>query len=260
MKRSITTTVAGTMGLLAVLSVGGCGKDEPPVAPPIRTTNAPPPPPATTKPPVVPKVSPPAIAPPTTVPVETAPKSTNVTPTSLPAATPPATQPVIEMPPAGSPQQDPKVAKFAGLSGPKPATWISHPPATQFAVAEYAIPGRDGADQGRIVVSTAGGTLDMNVARWKAQFRGGPDGGAVEPVISKVEAGDLSIDVVEFAGEYRGMGGGFTPGQLMITGIVPSTNNQQVFIKFIGPAKTVEANREAFMELLRGLKEVEIGK
>ena len=51
------------------------------------------------------------------------------------------------------------------------------------------------------------------------------------------------------------IGGG--SGDSGITGIVPTSNNQQVFIKFLGPAKTVEANREAFMELLRNLKHVE---
>ena len=258
MKRTITTVLVGTMGLVGALSLGGCGREETPPAPPIRTTT---PPPATKAPtptaaqPKAPPVTPPPQ--PTPTPAEIAPKPTDVTPTSLPTATPPATQPAIEMPPAGSPKQDPKVATFAGFSGPKPATWIYQPPATQFAVAEYAVPGRDGADQARITVSQAGGTLEMNIARWKSQFRAGAEGGAIEPVVSKVETAELSIDVVEFAGEYRGMSGGFTPDQLMITGIVPSTNDQQVFIKFVGPAKTVEANREAFMELLRNLKHVD---
>ena len=82
-------------------------------------------------------------------------------------------------------------------------------------------------------------------------------GGEVDPKITEVEAGDIVIDVVEFAGEYQAMGSpSFTPGQIMIVGIVPG-NTQHVFIRFTGPAATVEANREAFLEMLRGIHPVE---
>jgi len=253
MKRMMTAVLAGTLGLAGTLAMSGCSKEETPAAPPIRTTKAPPPP-VTPKPPVEPEVTP---APPVTPPVEVATKPTTVTPTSLPTATPPATQPAIEVPPAGSLKQDPKVATFLGFTGPKPATWLSKPPTSQFIDAEFAVPGRDGADQGRITVSAAGGSHEMNIARWQSQFRAGPNGGTVEPTLSKIETAELTIEVVELAGEYRGMGGSFSPEQKMITGIVPSTNNQNVFIKFVGPAKTVDLNREAFMELLKGLKHVD---
>src|SRR5262245_3465606 len=66
------------------------------------------------------------------------------------------TRPATVSPPAES-----KVATFAGFSGPKPVTWIWHPPANpNFSIAEYTVPGQGGGDQAKITVSKAGGTID----------------------------------------------------------------------------------------------------
>lgn len=245
--------------------LAGCdGNESPP--PPTRTTSEASPsaatPPAAAQPriempdvtvPAAPAGTAPAASPTTEPPA----RPTTVTPINEPASTAPSTQPSMEISMPAAPAQDNKTATFAGYAAPKPATWIWQPPSTQFALADYVVPGRDGADQGRIRVSQAGGSLDMNIARWKSQFRADAQGGEVDPKITEVEAGDIVIDVVEFAGEYQAMGSpSFTPGQIMIVGIVPG-NTQHVFIRFTGPAATVEANREAFLEMLRGIHPVE---
>lgn len=200
------------------------------------------------------------MTPPTTAaPATTAPKPApepDVHPTNTPDTTPPPpVQP--QKPAAETPSQgDPKVATFAGLTGPKPATWQWHPPQRQFSVAEYTVPGRDGSDQARIDVFKAGGTVEQNIQRWKMMFHD-PNGGAVEPKVSNLEADGMPITLVEFAGEYRAMGSpNFTPNQLFLCAVVESPDGQ-IFIRFVGPAGTVEPNRADFMNMIRNLKKVE---
>jgi hypothetical protein len=134
-------------------------------------------------------------------------------------------------------------------------TWLWQPTQRQFVVAEYVVPGRDGADQARITVSQAGGSLDANIARWKSQFRAA-GGESVEPTLDTIEAAGMKITLVEIAGEYAGMSGSYTPDQLFIAAIVP-TQPQQTFIRFVGPSKTVEANRQDFRAMIEGLEKVE---
>jgi hypothetical protein len=150
---------------------------------------------------------------------------------------------------------------FLGLAGPKPATWIWHPPTGSIWVAEYTVPGVEGADQARISVMPAGGTLDANIARWKSQFRDSAGTvGAVEPKITKLEAAGMPTTLVEFAGEYKGMGmSNFAQDQLFMTAVIDA-EPQQIFVRFVGPHKTVEVNRQAFMDMLKGLHRVEAEK
>lgn len=151
------------------------------------------------------------------------------------------------------------MANFAGLNAPKPVTWQWNPPSNKMILAEYVVPGRDGADQARIAVIPAGGTLEANIERWKGQFRN-PDGSPVEPrSVTNLEADGMPVTIVEFAGEYRGMSGFFTPDQLFLTAIVEAPSGQ-VFIRFVGPTATVETNREEFMEMVRGLQITEAQK
>ena len=192
---------------LLLAAVAGCGKNEPPAAKPPETTIS-----------MAPRSAPPAGQSPggdVTPPAPTDPAGVRPT---LGPATRPATQPIIP-PPTSVPEGDSKVATFLGLSGPKPATWLWQPPARQFSVAEYVVPGRDGADQARIAVFQAGGSLDANITRWKSQFRG-PDGEPVDPKLESLQADGMKVTIVEFAGEYRGMGGSPAPDQLFLTAVV----------------------------------------
>lgn len=184
-------------------------------------------------------------------------KQTDVHPTvAAPPTTPAANVGAPSPSTADTTAQDSQVATFAGLTAPKPATWISHPPARQFSVAEYAVPGRDGYDQARIDVFIAGGSIQMNIDRWKGQFRS-EDGSPVEPKIENLDADDMEITLVEFNGAYRGMGAvNFAPDQLFLCAIVQAPAGQ-TFVRFVGPSGTVEPNRQAYLEMIRGLRRIE---
>jgi hypothetical protein len=232
----------------------GCDKQDPiqPSQPAARAPNRSPAPSA-------PTTSPAAAATDDPSRVEMGTRRSTVAPITPPtdAATPAAapTEMVLPRPAQDDRSTDPAVATFAGLTAPKPRTWQWRAPSNAMRVAEYSVPGVEGADQAQMVVFqfAGGGTVDQNIARWKTQFRSS-DGSEIDPKVQEVQAEELKVTLVEIAGEYRGMGKAeFTPDQLFLSGII-DTGGNPVFVQLVGPARTVEANRESFMTLLRGLK------
>jgi hypothetical protein len=199
---------------------------------------------------------------PSTRPESTAPPSATLSPpadpkpTTVRPTTAPATQPAPIGSPAAPAAGESKVATFGEFKAPKPATWQWQPipSSDRIRLAHYIVPGRDGADQATITVSQASGDLNSNITRWVGQFRS--DGEPIEPKLDTVLAADMKITIVEIAGEYGGMSGAYTPDQLFITAVVP-TVPQQTFIKFVGPSKTVEANRKEFRAMIEGLERVD---
>jgi hypothetical protein len=228
---------------VAAIALAGCGKDD--KATTSQNASPPSPPPVVSRAPSVPPTV--TMGGPSSA---TAPSTVRPVGPNAPTGFTP-TQPPIINPPTES-----KVATFAGLTGPKPVTWIWHPPTRQFSVAEYTVPGQGGADQAQITVSKAGGSVDANIQRWKGQFKSA-DGKPVEPKIVKFEADGVPITLVELAGSYQGMGApSFVPDQLFLDAIV-ETPGEMIFIRFVGPTATVEANRDAFMDMVRGLRKAE---
>lgn len=160
--------------------------------------------------------------------------------------------------PVWKPSANPKEARFVDLVGPKPATWIEHPSTSRMRVANYTVPGRDGNEAAHIVVfyfgPDQGGSINDNILRWQAQFRPGADGRPLSPRIERFEADGMPVTLVEFAGDWMKMGADwYTPDQLFLAAIVESSSGN-VFIRFAGQTATVEANREPFVEMVRGLR------
>jgi len=153
---------------------------------------------------------------------------------------------------------DPTVASFLGLTAPKPVTWIEHPPTGSMRAANYTVPGRDGNEAAQIVVfyfgPTQGGTIDDNLNRWRSQFQLDENGDLPEPKIDRFEVGSIPVTLVELAGAWQEMGtASFTPDQVFLMAIVEAPVGR-VFIRFAGQTATVEANRDAFMEMILGLR------
>ncbi len=156
-------------------------------------------------------------------------------------------------PPAWQPSE-PKIARFAGMVGDKPATWIEHPPQGSMRAANYTVPGRAGNEAAHIVVfHSIGGSIDANIDRWQSQFEPDENRYLVEPQISRFEGGGMPVTLVELAGSWKKMGTTwFTPDQLFIMAIVESPQGN-VFIRFAGQTATVEAARPEFVEMVRSL-------
>ncbi len=153
---------------------------------------------------------------------------------------------------------DPKTASFLGLTAPKPVTWIEHPPTGTMRAANYTVPGRDGNEAAHIVVfyfgPTQGGTIDDNIQRWRTQFQVDENGDLPEPKIDRFDVDSMPVTLIELAGEWQEMGSvSFTLDQVFLMAIVEAPVGR-VFIRFAGQTATVEANREDFMAMIRGLR------
>jgi hypothetical protein len=183
-------------------------------------------------------------------------------PAASPAVVPaesPTTLPSQPPAPAGwKPSDDPKLAKFMGLVAPKPAVWIEHPPSGLGRVANYTVPGRDGSEAAHVVVyyfgRGMGGDVEGNIERWQYQFKAGPDGTPPEPIVESFEVDGMPVTLVELAGEWMKMGQSwYTKDQLFIAAIVETTEGS-VFIRFAGQTATIEQNRQAFRQMIDGLR------
>lgn len=161
--------------------------------------------------------------------------------------------------PAGwTPSDDPKMARFLGLVAPKPVTWIEHPPSSKVRAANYTVPGRDGSEAAHVVVfhfgRDEGGTVDRNILRWQSQFKPDADGTPQQPTVDRFEVDGMPVTLVELAGQWQKMGAQwYTPDQLFLSAIVEAPAGK-VFIRFAGQTATVQANRDAFMAMIRGLR------
>lgn len=136
-----------------------------------------------------------------------------------------------------------------------PDQWVRKKLSSPFLLAEFALPKAEGdTDDGRLTVSTAGGTVESNLARWKGQFGGTPESESQEII----EVDGVKITFVDYAGTFAGQGGPMVPappkaGYRMLGAIIP-LDDQLYFIKGYGPHQTVAAHAErirAFIESLQ---------
>jgi hypothetical protein len=150
----------------------------------------------------------------------------------------------------------------AGLAWTAPNGWESQVPSSAMRRAQYRVPGPGG--DGECVVfyfgPGEGGDPKSNALRWASQFQ--PAGGLSPEQALKtgdLKVGDIPIMTVEVAGTYLGggamMGGPSEPRpDYMLLGAVAEGPDANWFFKFTGPAKTVEAQRAAFGELVKSLR------
>ncbi len=174
-------------------------------------------------------------------------------PSTRPAA--PSSTPASEW----QPPEDRAIARFGGLQGPKPVTWIEHPPSHTMRLANYTVPGRDGSEAAHIVVfyfgQGQGGSIDMNIDRWQSQFRPDDEGNLPEPIVETLATtGGHPITLVELEGDWMKMGQRwYTPDQMFIAAIIEAPIGM-LFVRFAGDPQTVSANREAFVSMVEGLE------
>jgi len=116
----------------------------------------------------------------------------------------------------------------------------------------------------RITMMPAGGDVKANIRRWKGQFAGG-DKEANQT--EELTVGDWTVHIVDLNGSFaERMGGGpFAGGKVVqrenyaMTGaiLVPpgaSAQGAKYFVKMIGPAAVIKANRERLIAMIKGLQ------
>ena len=148
------------------------------------------------------------------------------------------------------------------LAGPviftAPQGWVRRPPSSGILVAEFGLPRAEGdPEDGRFTVSSAGGSVQANIARWQSQFKEGP-----APSTERREVEGFPVTTVRFAGTLVGGpvagGGGEKPNSRMWGAVIEVPGlEQKVFLKATGPQKTVDRWEESFGKLLDSLRKRE---
>ena len=154
-----------------------------------------------------------------------------------------------------------------GASLEAPATWKRVQPKSGIVETEFAIPSEGNAADGsplpagRMTVMGAGGTVEANIERWYGQFAQ-PDGGSTKDKSStktlKVAGRDVTL--VDIVGTYKDSPGGpFAGGQAIdrpeyrrLAAIVEGPDGNY-FLKFYGPAATVEKHADGFRKMIEGM-------
>ena len=136
-----------------------------------------------------------------------------------------------------------------------PAGWQRTPPSSSFVAAEFALSRAEGDDaDGRLTVSTAGGSVEANIDRWKGQF--GPQ--AKQSPQEEIDVAGMKVTVVDFSGDFNDQRGPFAPaverpGYRMIAAIVP-VDGQLHFIKATGPQKTIASHADEIHQFIRSVE------
>jgi hypothetical protein len=136
-----------------------------------------------------------------------------------------------------------------------PQQWNRKQTSSQFIEAEFVLPKAEGDERdGRLTLSTAGGSLEANIERWSGQFGGTPEKESKQ----QREIAGLEVTVVDFAGTFNDQAGPFSPGveragYRMLAAIVPVDETLH-FIKAYGPAKTMAKHEEAFHTFLESIR------
>jgi hypothetical protein len=154
-----------------------------------------------------------------------------------------------------------------GASLEAPATWKRVQPKSGMVETVFAIPSEGKAADGgplppgRMTVMGAGGSVEANIERWCGQFSQ-PDGGSTKDKSStktlKVAGRDVTL--VDIVGTYKDSPGGpFAGGQAidrpeyrMLAAIVEGPDGNY-FLKFYGPAATVEKHADGFRKMIEGM-------
>ncbi|MCE2902098.1 MAG: hypothetical protein ACK6DP_14530 [Gemmatimonas sp.] len=153
-------------------------------------------------------------------------------------------------------------ATFLDYRTAVPAGWTASSPSSSMRLAEYRVPGANGAAPVEIVVyffgPGQGGTPEANLARWKSQFSN-PDGSPVAGLVRRDSTGAFPLTIAEYRGTYaRGVGMGSSasearPGHLLLA-VVAETPRGTLFFQCFGPMAAVEAQRATYLQFVKGLR------
>ena len=140
-----------------------------------------------------------------------------------------------------------------------PDSWVKEPPANSMRMLQARVPGDAGDGQLAVFYfgPGGGGGVEQNIERWLGQVQ--PAEGS-QPTRDTFQSGDLTIHTVEAKGTI-------TPSRMSMTAEAPQPEPNSMllgavvegpggpwFIKLTGPEATLEAQHEAFMDMVKNLK------
>jgi hypothetical protein len=159
------------------------------------------------------------------------------------------------------------VVEIDGLKSAVPADWKPEEVTNKFRTHHFRVPhvADDKTDAEMVIFffgAGSGGSADANVKRWKGMFIP-PDGKKIDDV-AKVETfkvGNVNVTYLDVQGTYKFKERPFDPASKeeqrpdhRMLGVVFDSPNGPYFFRLVGPAKTVEHNKKAFEDWVKGFK------
>jgi hypothetical protein len=154
-----------------------------------------------------------------------------------------------------------EVVEIDGLKSKTPDGWKTSKPANEMQRAVFTLPKVEGDPEDATVTvyffgAGGGGGIDANVKRWKELFKA-PAGDKAK--VEKIKVGDVDVTTVDVSGTYLSRP---RPGDPNVTekpdfrlvGVYFGSKNGPYYMRFVGPAKTVEKNKSGFDEWLKNFK------
>jgi hypothetical protein len=142
-----------------------------------------------------------------------------------------------------------------------PAGWVEVEPASSMRLAQYRIDGPGGSGECAVFYfgPGQGGDAMSNATRWASQFAQ-VDGRPSTEVMrySELEGSRVPVNIVEVTGIYNGglSMTGEAPQEVtghMLLGGIAEGPDANWFFKFTGPEATVQAERNAFLDMMKSI-------
>jgi hypothetical protein len=146
--------------------------------------------------------------------------------------------------------------EVAGLLYTPPEGWVAERPSNPMRLAQFRLPHAEGdARDAELTVSSAGGSVEDNIKRWRDEFEGSPPAAVEEKKVSGIDVVTVSIEGTFLYKERPFAPGPGTPrpGYKVLAAIVQAPE-AQVFFKAWGPKATMEKWQASFGELIASLQ------
>lgn len=146
-----------------------------------------------------------------------------------------------------------------GITFEVPKDWKSGKPSSSMRLAQMKVGPEKGDDDAAELVLFAfaggGGSVDANLARWKAQFEG-KDGKAPEMTTDTRKGKNVDVTFAETAGRFVAA---MTPGSpekndkanWRLLGAIVQSGDTGYYFKMVGPEKTMRAAKPAFEAMVK---------
>lgn len=161
-------------------------------------------------------------------------------------------------------KKPPVPVEIGSYEAKAPGDWLKQKPANQFRILQWGVPTEEGDDKAPVcyISEFPGGVggVDANIKRWEGEFEE-RDG---ESKKDKLEVEGVKITVVDVTGSFKdsmGRGpfaGGKTElrkGWRTIAAMIEPEGGDKVYtLKLLGPKKSVGAQREDLIAMLKSMK------
>lgn len=150
-----------------------------------------------------------------------------------------------------------EAVKIGPVTYQVPSDWQRQQPTNTMRIAQFGVPLAEG-DSGKIefvvfYFGGQGGSADDNIKRWAGMFEDVQG----EKKVNKMEVNGLKITELDISGTYKDkpfpMSDTFTPRKdyRLLAAVVETPDDGPYFFRFVGPAKTIKGEEEAWKNMLK---------